>query len=83
MFDRLVMVEWMDAWSIDGWFTIPEALMKAGEEVIVYSVGYVLQETEEGICLTSAIAGGSFGNLWWIPNGMITSVTELKKGKKV
>jgi len=80
VFDRLVLVEWIDAWSEDGWHLTPEAHKLASHSVLCYSVGYVVQEDEDGILLSSAITKDGFGALWLIPNGMIMKVTLLTEG---
>lgn len=80
--DRLVCVEWEDAWTQDGWHFTAEGHAATKHEVIVYSVGYVVQETPDGIMLSSAVNNEGFGSLWKIPNGMIRSVRRLKDGGK-
>ena len=82
VFDRLVLVEWIDAWSEDGWHGTQEAHKMASQRVVCYSVGYVVQEDEEGILLSSAITKDGFGALWLVPNGMIMKVTTLTEGSE-
>lgn len=74
--DRLVIVEWEDAWTTDNWV---EEVSRG--PVIVWTVGYVVVEDEEGITLAQAITEGGFGNLWRVPNGMIRRVNALTVGE--
>ncbi len=75
-YGRLVVVVWDDAWAAHGWTddTTPKPMT-------VTTVGWVIQETEVGMSLAQSVAADGFGSVWFIPNGMINSVTYLKEGE--
>ena len=73
--NRLVLVEWDDAWSDNGWASEIDPTACP-----VSTVGWVVIETEEGILLAQTLSKDNVGSMWFIPNGMINSVTYLKEG---
>lgn len=79
IYDRLVVVEWDDAWSGGNW-TSPGEAIESHKPERCWTVGKVVIENDEGIMLAQTFGVGDLGNLWFIPNGMIRSVTSLKKG---
>lgn len=79
--DRLVCVEWEDAWADSAWHEVQEAHTAALKPVVAWSVGYVVQETTEAIVLSCSVVPEGLGGLTRIPNGMIRSVTHLQPGK--
>ena len=74
--ERLVVVEWDDAWSEAG---NAENIPKA-EPSRVFTVGIVVVENEEGILLTQSWGKDGFGAFWFIPNGMILDVRGVVPG---
>ena len=79
--NRLVCVEWEDAWSDSAWHTTQDGLEKALVPVVVKSTGWVVIENDEAIVLASSICADGYGGLERIPNGMIREVRELRPGK--
>ena len=76
--DRLVVVEWEDAWADASWHDVLEGHEDAQKPVIAYSVGWVVQETEEAIVLSSAVVADGLGGLMRIPAGMVRTVRYVK-----
>tara|TARA_R110000744_G_scaffold91642_1_gene177755 strand:+ start:690 stop:926 length:237 start_codon:yes stop_codon:yes gene_type:complete len=74
--NRKVIVEWIDAWTSGGWSDTYDA-----RPAKVFTMGLVLEENEKGIMVAqSYTADGGFGNLTFIPNEDINTVTYLKEG---
>jgi hypothetical protein len=79
-YERIAVVEWEDAWTEDGWNLTADAHEKGDRTAIIWSVGYVMKEDNNGIVLVSGVTKDGFGSMWKIPNGMIISVTHMGKG---
>lgn len=77
--NRIVEIEWEDAAAKHGWGTAPPA----PKDTACYSVGYVTEDTEQGIILAFQRAedwdGDSIvGCMSFIPRSAIRKVRELK-----
>jgi hypothetical protein len=71
---KLVLVQWIDAYHLDGWQfgAIPSAKFDP-----CWSVGFLMDETKEGIILAQTWFDGDCGNLIGIPKKMINKMTVL------
>ena len=79
--DRLVCVEWEDAWTSDSWHS-QEDTVATGEPLLVHTVGWVLIEDEGGMTLAQSLTDGGAGAIWRVPAGMIRQVRILREGKE-
>lgn len=80
---RLVVVEWEDADEMAGWREAADVAADAvGNPTLVWSVGFVFQETEERITLVQSVTRDGMGSQHRIPNGMIRSVRRLTIGQE-
>jgi|14BtaG_2_1085337.scaffolds.fasta_scaffold31118_2 hypothetical protein len=73
--NRVVLVEWDDAWSCHGWTDDT-----APKPVRVKTLGFAVQETKQGIVVAQSVGPDGFGSTCFIPNGMIQNVTYLREG---
>lgn len=76
----LVHIEWGDAWTSGPWQ--PENFPNIQQKPeIVNSIGWVVQVNNQGITIASRVSeDGTYGNVMFIPNGMIMSCTTLTRG---
>jgi len=77
---KLVHIEWGDAWSSGGWQgdRFGETPLKPH---ICNSIGWVVQANAAGITIAARVGeDGEYGNVSFIPSGMIMSCTTLKQG---
>lgn len=80
---KLVHIEWGDAWSAGVWQE-PEFGQKPLKPSIINSIGWVVQANEDGVTLAARVSEeGHYGNVCFIPNGMIMSCTTLREGSLV
>lgn len=70
---KLVYIEWVDAVSDGGW----EDDVKVDIHP-VRTVGYLITETNDGICLASTISGEMTNARMHIPKAWITKRKEIK-----
>lgn len=70
---KLVYIEWVDAVSDGGW----EDDVKVDIHP-VRTVGYLITETKDGICLASTISGEMTNARMHIPKAWITKRKEIK-----
>ena len=80
---KLVLVEWTDSHSGDGWQPLDE-IAAASEPVYCRSVGWLVSKTSDTTVLVSNISGERNGNLRLfgrgdiaIPNNAIVKTTTL------
>lgn len=80
--DDLVIVEWDDAWSHDGWMGTEEALEESKNKAKVISVGFVISKTKDSIALAQGRGLHrdqiGYAGIFNIPNGMIKKITKVK-----
>jgi len=71
---KLVLVKWIDAYHNDGWQfgAIPVANFDP-----CFSVGFLMDDTKEGIVLAQTWFDGDCANLIGIPRKMIDKMTVL------
>lgn len=71
-----VEVVWRDACSHSGWFDPPQA----DEELVPYMVtssGYVVRDDADGLAIAQSITSvGKFGDILFVPRGMVQKVTR-------
>ena len=75
----MVRVDWGDAWSHSGWVE-NEYACKAEP---LSSVGFLLERNKDGVLLAarstnSPLRRPDYGNMCFIPHGMITKITRIK-----
>jgi hypothetical protein len=79
----LVHIEWGDAWSSGVWQNEGFGEIQHKPH-IVNSIGWVVQANEKGVTIAARVAeDGVYGNVMFIPNGMIISCTTLREGTLV
>lgn len=78
---RLVLVDWVDAHTKDGWHAIQEFI---GEDVVtVRTVGWAIRDDNIGLWLAHGFSHDTDSdetsglNLTFIPRGMVLKVQEL------
>lgn len=73
-----VEVKWMDAFSVDEWTHLDDALKV--EPCLIVSVGIMIQETDSFIAMAVShdTVNDNYSCIKVIPNGMINSIRELK-----
>jgi hypothetical protein len=83
---KLVVVEWVDSHSGDGWQPL-DKITQAAEPVYCRSVGWLVSRRNETTVLVSHISGERNGNLRLfgkgdisIPNRAIVKLSYLKAG---
>jgi hypothetical protein len=78
---KLVLVEWIDPWAIEGWEDTESALAQIDEHVdSVSTVGWVVAETEDYLAIASSITSAvhpQLGNILRLPRRVINNITEL------
>jgi hypothetical protein len=81
---RLVLVEWVDSSSGDGWRPLDE-LAKTAVAVHCRSTGWVASDSDEAIALVSHISGERNGNIRLfvtgdiaIPKCAVVRITDLQ-----
>jgi len=72
-FPEIVYIEWLDAVSESGWETIEKA-----EAHPVLSIGFVVAEDDNAICIAAAISYDQSNSRMQIPKGMITKVKRVR-----
>jgi hypothetical protein len=75
----IVVVEWIDALTLDQWSDIKFRIEEHKEPVVVLTVGIVLQHIDDYIVLARSIQlrGNSTEGSFQIPSGMIQSIKKL------
>jgi hypothetical protein len=73
----IVIVEWVDAHSEDGWHDVGKAI-KATPPVM-HTVGYLLRQDEEVVTITATLDSESdcCSGRWTIPTCCVKSVTKV------
>jgi hypothetical protein len=71
---KIVYVEWVDAVSDGGW----EDNVKVDIH-LVCTIGFLIAETKEGICLASTVSGDNSNARMHIPKAWITKRKNIKK----
>ncbi len=75
---KIVEVEWFDAQSGFGQAEFIDELIKQCKPIHTFSVGYLLNENEEGLLLGFMLFGDQMvKHNQLIPKGMVKKVTEL------
>ena len=71
---KLVLIEWIDAYHLDAWQfgRIPVA-----EFDPCWTVGFLMDETKQGVIVAQTWFDGDCANLIGIPKGMIKKLTVL------
>ena len=72
-FPEIVYIEWWDAVSEAGWETVEQA-----ETHPVLSIGFVVAEDNNAICIAAAISYDQSNSRMQIPKGMITKVKRVR-----
>ena len=76
---EVVEVEWGDAHSLDPWTPLESLDIDALVALPCNTYGIVLGTSEEGIMVAGSVnAAACTGANWFIPRGMIKSITVLK-----
>lgn len=70
----IVYVEWVDAVSDGGW----EDSVKVDIHPVC-TIGFLIAETKEGICLASTVSGDNSNARMHIPKAWITKRKNIKK----
>lgn len=80
--NELVVVEWEDAWSHDGWIGDEDAEEEAKNQAKVMTAGYIIRRDKNGIALAQGVGlhKGQIGysGIFVIPNGMIRKIKKVK-----
>lgn len=75
---QIVEVEWADAHSLDPWTPLEDLTEDALVALPCNTYGIVIGTSEEGIMVAGSINGAaSTGANWFIPKGMLKSITIL------
>ncbi len=75
---RLVLIEWHDANSVDGW--VSDAHLENMAPTSIRSVGWIKRRTKREIVLVSHMSDDKDrGAIWTIPTGCVTKITSLKE----
>ena len=71
---KLVLIEWIDAYHLDAWQfgNVPVADFEP-----CWSVGFLMDETKQGVMIAQTWFPGDCANLIGIPKGMIKKMTVL------
>ena len=72
-FPEIVYIEWWDAVSEAGWETVEQA-----ETHPVLSIGFVVAEDNNAICIAAAISHDQSNSRMQIPKVMITKVKRVR-----
>lgn len=79
--NQLVIVEWEDAWSSDGWLDSEVAQEEAKNQAKVVTVGYVIKHDKSGISLAQGVGlhkgQTGYSGIFNIPAGMIIKITKV------
>lgn len=76
---EVVEVLWGDAHSVDPWVPLEELDADALVALPCSTFGIIIGTSEEGIMVAGSVnAAGSTGANWFLPRGMIKSITILK-----
>lgn len=79
---KMVKVIWEDAGDIDTGPWVERAGLTPSKAIIIHQIGYVVEDTEEALVLTSAVEEDFLGIRSRIPRGMIKNVVELTTKRK-
>lgn len=78
----LVLVEWIDPWSLGGWTEKEQALREVEEhDMTCWTVGYVIAETKEYLAIAGSITAAKspqLGDVFKLPHAVIVKRTPLK-----
>lgn len=77
---RLVVVEWLDAWTKDEGAALDDA-KGSHAPTVVHTIGWVLYEDEVGISLANEYYDDYWRGRTFIPRGMIKEVIPFKLSK--
>ena len=73
----LVSVEWVDACSTHGWYTVAEA-RKEAETIKMRTVGFLVRRDREQVAVAQTISKhGRVSEVWSIPTPWVTKVRRL------
>lgn len=75
-FPEIVYIEWWDAVSEAGWETVEQA-----ETHPVLSIGFVVAEDNNAICIAAAISHDQSNSRMQIPKGMISKIKRVRLNK--
>lgn len=73
---KIVMVEWTDAWSEDGWTPIAKLPAKKDDAKVI-SVGLLVMEDNDFYYLAGCVAGNDAACTIVIPKGMVSEFAEI------
>ena len=75
-FPEIVYIEWWDAVSEAGWETVEKA-----EAHPVLSIGFLVAEDDNAICIAAAISHDQSNSRMQIPKGMISKIKRVRLNK--
>jgi len=75
-FPEIIYIQWRDAVSEAGWENVEKA-----ETHLVLSIGFLISETVEDICIAAAISNDQSNSRMQIPKGMIKRIKRVKLNK--
>lgn len=75
-FPEIVYIEWWDAVSEAGWETVEKA-----EAHPVLSIGFLVAEDDNAICIAAAISDDQSNSRMQIPKGMISKMKRVRLNK--
>lgn len=77
-----VEVEWEDASSVSPWMSLEDANEFHLSPPVMSSCGYFLKHDKMALTMVTTVApDGTMAGVWRIPNGMVKSVTVIKRNK--
>jgi hypothetical protein len=79
----LVLIEWMDAQSMCEWGDIVEIQDWIKTDCIVREVGWIVEENNLYVVITSQVQDTDFGNRTKIPKKWITKRTKLCQSSRL
>lgn len=75
-FPEIVYIEWWDAVSESGWEIVEQA-----EVHPVLSIGFVVAEDKDAICIAAALSNDQSNSRMQIPKGMISKIKRVRLNK--
>ena len=77
---KVVIVEWRDCETLSTWLAIPEVLEFADHERVIFTAGFVIDDTDDRIVIAASHESvfGKVDMCTIIPKCQVLSVIELK-----
>jgi hypothetical protein len=68
-------VKWLDAQMEGHWL---DKIPAPDEDLAIYSIGWLLHESDDRVILLQSLGDGTYGNALHIPKGMIQELVKVE-----